>query len=327
MNPWKLSAGTACVIGKKKIKADALPTTAYIMLGEKCKNNCQFCAQSRDSEARTDLLSRVTWPAFPREEIVPGIEASYKAGTIKRACLQVVQKADSWDTTVHALELLHNSSTLPICISSHLDTVEQARELVERGAERVCIALDAATPELYQKVKGGQWMSKWKLLLECAQALPGLITTHLIVGLGESEEEMVNRMATCIDKEITIGLFAFTPVRGTPWAAHLPPTIAHYRRIQIAHRLLKGNYKQDVIGYQHGCISEFKVPEEELLGMLADGYAFQTSGCNDCNRPYYNERPGGLIYNYPRHLTTLEVTKAIQECEIIRGEDHELANY
>ena len=34
MNLWKISAGTACVIGKKKIKADALPTTAYIMLGE-----------------------------------------------------------------------------------------------------------------------------------------------------------------------------------------------------------------------------------------------------------------------------------------------------
>lgn len=327
MNLWKLSAGTASVIGKKKSKADVLPTTAYIMLGEKCKNNCQFCAQSKKSEARGNLLSRVTWPTFPKEEAAAGIKDSYEAGTIKRACLQVVDNQNSWDTTVHALDLLHTSSAVPICVSSHLETAKQAKELVEKGAQRVCIALDGVTPEIYEKVKGGQWASKWSLLLECAQTLPGRITTHLIVGLGESEEDMVSRMATCIGQGITIGLFAFTPVRGTPWANHLPPSIAQYRRIQIAHQLLLKGYKQDVIDYQDGTISKFNIPVKELLAILANGQAFQTSGCDDCNRPYYNERPGGLMYNYPRHLTSLEVTKAIAECEILRREHDELANY
>ena len=327
MKPWRLSAGTACVMGKKTMKSDVLPTTAYIMLEEKCSNNCQFCAQSRDSEARADLLSRVTWPAFSRDEAAAEIGDTYKAGAIKRACLQVVHNTDSWDTTVDALELLHNSSAVPICVSSHLETAEQAKELIARGAERICIALDAATPELYRKVKKGQWDSKWSLLLECAQALPGLITTHLIVGLGESEEEMVSRLAACIDKGIKVGLFAFTPVRGTPWFNKRQPSIARYRRIQIAHHLLKNRYMQDVIRYQKGTISEFVIPEEELLGILKDGIAFQTSGCDDCNRPYYNERPGGLMYNYPRRLTSLEVSKAIEECEIVRGAYDELANH
>lgn len=327
MNPWKLSAGTAHVIGKKKIKADALPTTAYIMLGENCKNNCQFCAQSQSSEARADLLSRVTWPTFAREEAAAGIKDTYEAGAIKRACLQVVNSADSWDATVNALELLHGSSAVPICVSSHLETVQQARELVARGAERICIALDAATPELYRKVKNGQWDAKWSLLLECAQALPNLMTTHLIVGLGEREEDMVRRMAACIDQGITIGLFAFTPVRGTPWAHHHSPAIAHYRRIQIAHHLLRCGYKQSVIGYHNGAISEFKIPQGELLEILAEGQAFQTRGCDDCNRPYYNERPGGPMYNYPRRLTSLEVAKAIEECEIVKGGYDELATH
>lgn len=327
MNLWKLSAGTACVIGKKKIKADALPTTAYIMLGEKCSNNCQFCAQSRESTSRADLLSRVTWPAFSSDEAVAGINHSYGDGAIKRACLQVVQSARSWDTTVTALNLLHNSSAVPICVSGYLDTAQQAEELVARGAERVCIALDGATPEIYEKVKGGKWARKWNLLLECAKALPGRITTHLIVGLGESEEDMVQRMAACIDQGIRVGLFAFTPVRGTAWANKLPPTIGQYRRIQIAHHLLKMGYKQTIIGYQNGKIAEFKVPQEELLRVVTNGQVYQTSGCDDCNRPYYNERPGGLIYNYPRPLTYVEVTKAIWECEIIRGEYDELASY
>jgi len=326
MNLWKISAGTACVIGKKKIKANALPTTAYIMLGEKCSNNCQFCAQSRESEARADLLSRVTWPTVAIEEATAGINDAYTAGKLKRACLQVVGSVDSWNTTVCAVESLHNRSKVPICVSSHLETVEQAEELVARGAERVCIALDAVTPVLYAKVKNGDWAAKWSLLLSCAEALPGRITTHLIVGLGESEEEMVQRMAICIDKGISIGLFAFTPVRGTALAEKLPPKIAQYRRIQIAHQLLKRGYSQDVIAYQNGCISEFKVPEAELIAVLMDGQAFQTSGCVDCNRPYYNERPGGVMYNYPHPLTSLEAMEAIKECEIVRRAHDELAD-
>lgn len=327
MNLWKISAGTACVIGKKKIKANDLPTTAYIMLGEKCSNNCQFCAQSRESGARADLLSRVTWPTVASEEATAGIDDAYTAGKLKRACLQVVDSSDSWDTTVSALDLLHKNSKVPICVSSHLENVEQAKKLVARGSQRVCIALDAVTPELYAKVKNGDWNSKWNLLLACAEALPGRITTHLIVGLGESEEEMVQRIAICIDKGISIGLFAFTPVRGTALAEKLPPDIGQYRRIQIAHRLLQRGYPQEVIGYENGCIAEFKLPESELFAILRDGKAFQTSGCADCNRPYYNERPGGIIYNYPRPLTPMEVTKAIEECVIVRREPYELASY
>ena len=134
-------------------------------------------------------------------------------------------------------------------------------------------------------------------------------------------------MALCIDKGITIGLFAFTPVRGTPWATHQPPTIAHYRRIQIAHYLLKNGYKENIIAYHNGIIQSFNRPEQEVRERLADGQAFQTSGCDDCNRPYYNERPGGLLYNYPRHLTSLEVATATAQCGIIKGEYDELANY
>ena len=29
-----------------------------------------------------------------------------------------------------------------------------------------------------------------------------------------------------------------------------------------------------------------------LATLLGNGDAFRTSGCPDCNRPYYNERPG-----------------------------------
>jgi biotin synthase len=48
------------------------------------------------------------------------------------------------------------------------------------------------------------------------------------------------------------------------------------------------------------------------------GEAFRTSGCPDCNRPFYNEQPGGPLYNYPRPLAAGEALRAIQEMEIER---------
>jgi biotin synthase len=51
----------------------------------------------------------------------------------------------------------------------------------------------------------------------------------------------------------------------------------------------------------------------------ASGESFQTSGCPDCNRPYYNEQPGSIPYNYPRPLTAKEAIQAVQAMELREG--------
>jgi len=317
MSLWKLSAGTACVVGKKQLKTDVLPTTAYIMLGEKCQNSCRFCAQSRDSSARTDMLSRVTWPEFLRQEAVQAVGAAFQAGQIKRACLQVVKGSQSWQTSIAALAALRQECSVPVCISADIETVAQAQELLDRGADRISLALDAATAELYHEVKGGQWVKRWELLKSCAHELTGRVSTHLIVGLGETEEEMITTIANCQDNGIQVGLFAFTPVRGTAWEDKSPPVIGQYRRVQIAHFLLKQGYSRDVFHYQDGKLTGISLSRAEMVTGLADGKAFETSGCTDCNRPYYNERPGGVMYNYPRPLTPVEVKQALLESGLI----------
>ncbi|MDR3561648.1 MAG: radical SAM protein [Negativicutes bacterium] len=317
MSVWKLSAGTAGVIGRIKVKNEAPPTTAYLMLGERCRNNCRFCSQARGSQAKSGLLSRVTWPEVPSGEAVDGIAAAHAAGSLKRACLQVVDGEAAWQTTVEAVGQIKAGSAIPVCVSSHIASVGQARELIAAGAERICIALDAATPGIYAEVKEGDWAAKRQLLSECARALPGRVTTHLIVGLGESEAEMVEAMAACIADGITVGLFAFTPVRGTAWADRPQPALDQYRRIQVAHYLLKNKFDRQLIQFAGSRISGFTLPD--LGAVLADGQAFQTSGCPDCNRPYYNERPGGVMYNYPRPLTAVEAAQALDECRLTEG--------
>ncbi|HUT17269.1 MAG TPA: radical SAM protein, partial [Acidobacteriota bacterium] len=44
-----------------------------------------------------------------------------------------------------------------------------------------------------------------------------------------------------------------------------------------------------------------------LTWIVETGKPFLTSGCPDCNRPFYNEKPSGPIYNYPRNIRLEEI--------------------
>jgi biotin synthase-related radical SAM superfamily protein len=46
-------------------------------------------------------------------------------------------------------------------------------------------------------------------------------------------------------------------------------------------------------------ITDFGINEHRLNEIIETGEPFQTSGCTFCNRPYYNERPSGPIFNFP----------------------------
>lgn len=315
MSSWKLSVGTAGAIGIRKLKTDALPTTAYIMLGEKCVRNCAFCAQAHTSTAATRFLSRVAWQDTPEDTSIEQLTKAYKEGKIKRACLQVVKRPDSLIRVKQAVKNLV-ASGLPVVVSGYINSVDEAGELFFLGVNRIGLSMDVATPELFAKIKGGSWYKRWELLCSCAEAFPGKMTTHLIVGLGETEEEMWNLIKECYARDITVGLFAFTPVPGTAMADRSQPDIGSYRRLQIALGLLKRAFNPNVVVCSGGKIIDFKV--KNITEVLADGAAFRTSGCHECNRPFYNERPGQVLYNYPRTLSLGELQQAFVESEVIK---------
>lgn len=280
----RISLGSAVVLGLADAETDVLPTTCYMLVGDRCQNNCAFCTQARESTADADRLSRVIWPEFDDELVYHKIIDAYTSGKIWRACIQAT--GNSFDK---CLEII-NRLNIPICISINADD-EQIDKLIEAGVERVTIALDAAAEKIFSKVKKGNFSFNQILttLKNSAKKYPGKIGTHLIVGLGETEEEMIETIKWMYEHNINVGLFAFTPVNGTKMETHLKPDIKTYRRIQAEHYKIK--YKTEKLS-----------PE-----------AFQTSGCKGCNRPYYNERPAGIIYNYPRKLTEEEYKECLKQ--------------
>lgn len=309
-----LSLGTAAVLGLLDVPMEAAPTTAYLMLGGRCRMNCAFCAQARDSEAGALNLSRVTWPRFDVADVLPRLDQAATQGIIRRVCLQCTVTPNVFAETLFVVrDVKAVAPALPFDVSILPHDLEQVRDLFDAGVDHLGFGLDAACARVFRAVKGGSWDHSLRLIEETARVFPGRVALHLIVGLGESEQEMVERLAWAHERGIVVGLFAFTPVRGTALAEHPPPELAAYRRMQAARWLLAsgGATRNAMVFDGEGRLTDIQAPGARET--LVDGRAFETSGCPDCNRPFYNERPGGPLYNYPRPLTADEVTQALEE--------------
>lgn len=306
----RMSAGTAACLGLKKIRMAECPTTAYLLWGDDCSMKCAFCPQGQDSR-QTDRLGRINWPAFSLQELGEGLAQADEAG-VKRICLQGVRAGTGMSAISALLQEVTARTDLPACISAWVSSEEEVAALFQVGADRVSIAVDVVNGEAYARYKGGSQDERKKLLVACARRWPGRISTHLIFGLGETEEEMLALISELFAEKITAALFSFAPLRGTRLARHPRPDGSAYRRIQAAHYLLRhGHLTFDLLRFHQGRLASFGLPFAQAAAILQDGDAFRTSGCHDCNRPYYNESPGSFIYNYPRPLTAAEAKAAL----------------
>lgn len=317
----RVSAGTASVLGLSRIASFDEPTCAYVMIGERCAHDCAFCAQARSSAAPGDKLSRVTWPEFSAHDLAHALSAAAGEGRVQRACAQIVGSPGAFERSIAALDLLRGAvgMRVPVSVSfSATARIEHVEALMDAGAERVALPIDACNEQLYRDIKGGHDMPRaLGLIGECARRFPGRVSTHLIVGLGETQEEVVSLAASMYQQGVTVGLFAFTPLPGTRLAKRQPPDLNSYRRIQLCCHLLKrASLGQAAEGppdfrFSSGRLTGISLPRpvHDMAALWGD--AFRTSGCPGCNRPYYNERPGQIPYNYPRPLTPAELADAV----------------
>jgi len=314
----RVSIGSAIVLGLLEGKLDAEPTTVYLMTYKtgKCTANCGFCPQARNSRSKTELLSRVTWPAFPTKNVLKRIGNSAEHGRIRRVCIQALNYPDVFTHLVALVTAIRQPANIPVSVSCQPLNSGNTRRLAEAGAERIGVAIDAATEKLFNEVKGSSaggpytWESQFTQLREALQVFgKGKVSTHLIIGLGETENDAVNLIQRCVDMGILPALFAFTPVRGTALERKPQPLIEVYRRVQLARYLIvNGRARSEDMHFDGvGCLTDYGVEREMLTWIVETGKPFLTSGCPNCNRPFYNEKPRGPIYNYPRDLRREEI--------------------
>ncbi len=314
----RVSVGSAIVLGLMHGRLDAEPTTIYLLTyyAGKCLANCGFCPQAKASKSRADMLSRVTWPTFPTEQVMSKIEKEAKKPTIKRVCIQALNYSRVFSDVFALSKEIRSRADVPLSVSCQPLNLKQMKLLKEVGVDRISIALDAATKELFDKVKGPltsspyTWETQRETLMKAAQVFGrNRVCTHLIVGLGETEKEIIQTIQWCTDFGVYPSLFAFTPIPGTTLETLPQPSVATYRRVQLAHHLIvHGKTRCENMKFDEDeRLIDYGVSKSLLQRVVETGNPFLTSGCPGCNRPYYNERPGGPLYNYPRQPLPEEI--------------------
>lgn len=320
----RLSIGTAIELGIESGSKVPNFTTAFFMTYREggCDANCAFCPQAQESTSSSDRLSRLSWPEYAFAEV---IENWPPPGQFRRICIQTICYPDVVQDVVNIVSELRKVSKLPISVAIHPISTEEMIQLKEIGVSNIGIALDASTPEIFEDIKGEnrgaeyRWESHEKGLKNALKVFgEGSVTTHLIIGLGETEKEAADFIVEMYEMGICVGLFAFTNIKGTSLENHSPPDLTSYRRLQVVRQLVsQGTLGPDqILSDEYGRIS-LEMTEGALREALSSGVAFQVTGCKGCNRPFYNERPRGPMYNYPRPLTLEEISQAIEETDLV----------
>lgn len=315
----RVSSGTAVILGLNRGFLSAEPTTAYLLTfrKDKCTANCGFCPQARSSSGAADMLSRVSWPVFTADRVMPKLAASTCSGKIGRVCIQALNYPTVLEDLLTIIRMMKSAgSEAPISVACQPLNKRKMQKLEEAGVERVGIPLDAATEEIFDRVKGLRvhgpysWQRQHEALSDAIEVFGrGRVSTHLIMGLGETEKDIFERIQWCTNKGILPALFSFTPIRGTTLEKLPQPPISRYRRIQLGrHLMVKGRIKLENMDFdEKGLIVGFGVSDKSLRSAVRSGMPFLTSGCPNCNRPFYNEKPSGPIYNFPAPLTPQQI--------------------
>ncbi len=130
---------------------------------------------------------------------------------------------------------------------------------------------------------------------------------HTVVGLGETDEDLLALFVALRDRQIFSYLFCFNPEPGTRMAGQPQPSLARWRRVQLARQLVLGEgYGLERFGFDpRGGLAVVRAGRADLEMVVTDGQAFMTNGCPDgeggpgCTRPYGSYRPAEPFRDYP----------------------------
>ena len=287
---------------------------------EGCRANCAYCGLARHREAERDYADRnfirVDWPAVPMEQIVDIVARDVAASPFHRMCISMITHPRSDADTVEVLRTWTSRidpDAIPVSILSNPTTMsrDDVVRLKELGADIFTVALDAATPAIFDRTRGKgvqsphKWQKYWEILLAAREVFgPQKFGAHIIIGMGETEFEALTLVQQLVDLGGHSHIFCFFPEKGS-LMDHLPATPRdQWRRVQLARYLIDyaGVRVEQMRFDELGRVVEFGLPRTELDAVIDAGIAFRTSGCpgkfrddvSACDRPYGDSPPSNI---------------------------------
>lgn len=292
---------------------------------EGCSANCAYCglAKKRPGAFLEKSFIHVDWPVFPLDDLIEAVNSA--PAYVKRTCISMITNGKCRDDTLTMGRRLCKETSLPLSIlcSPTILSKEDFNAMRDIGVDKIGIALDLATPELFDQYRGGgvqgphRWDRYWEAFEEGIEVFGPLnVGAHLMVGMGETEKEMVLLMDRLFKMGIVNHLFSFFAENDSRLADRPQPPWPIYLRIQLARYLIEEGLSagSDMSFDQEGRIADFGVERSRLLEVVDRGRPFMTTGClgSDgeevaCNRPFGNCLPDVHQWNYPYMLNKEEL--------------------
>ncbi len=300
---------------------------------EGCQSDCGYCglARSRSGTYEDKSFIRVEWPLVETDELVERM-ARY-ADRLTRLCISMVTHGRAFADTLDISRRIRRRVETPLSILVAPPTLNERRlrDLKEAGADMIGIGLDAVTEELFRSIRtevrrgGLSWDNYWEIVGD-ARAIfgPWKVNCHTLVGLGESDRDLMATFGRLLDRQVSSYLFCFNAEPDSRMAEHPKSSVTRWRRIQLAKFLLeeRGLDPGAFVFDGGGALAEIRAPEPLVAEVVADGYAFMTNGCPGaggepgCTRPMGSWRPAEAPRDYPWRPTAEDRSEILAELRL-----------
>ena len=281
-----------------------------------CRSDCGYCglASTRPGNYGDKSFIRVEWPLVRTDDLVERM-VRFEQG-LTRLCISMVTHGRAYRDTSEITRRITERVRTPVSIL--VAPLTLTRERLENfrsiGVDMIGIGLDAVTEELFRRIRtevpagGLKWEKYWEVVTDAREIFgPWKVNMHTLVGLGESDRDLVSLFVALRDRQIFSYLFCFNPEPGSRMATHPQPSLRRWRRVQLARFLVEtkdyglGQFDFDA----GGGIVRLRAARPSVAAVVAEGRAFMTNGCPDengepgCTRPYGSYRPAEPFRDYP----------------------------
>jgi biotin synthase len=292
---------------------------------EGCSANCAYCglAKRRPGTYEEKSFIHVEWPIYPMDEVIDAIQKAPQY--VKRTCISMITNGKCRQDTLVLASRLKKETSIPISVLISPTILEKGDLVAMKavGVDKVGVAIDLATPDLFDKYRGvgvsgpHRWERYWEVLTTGLEIFGNLqVGAHLMVGMGETEKEMVSLMERLWQMGVVNHLFSFFAEESSALGSRPQPPWAKYLRVQLARYLIEHEQScfDDMNFDELGRIIDFGLAPNRLNEIIDLCAPFMTTGCLGpdgrvaCNRPFGNCLPDVKQWNYPYTPNNEEIT-------------------
>lgn len=283
-----------------------------------CRSDCSYCglARTRPGTYEDKSFIRVEWPLVGTDDLVSRM--AFHEAKLTRLCISMVTHPFAYRDTCDITGRIRTRVRTPLSILVAPPTLNRARleRFRDLGVDMIGFGIDAVTEDLFRRHRsdvpaggaGLRWEQYWEIVGHARDLFgPWKVNCHTLVGLGETDRDMVDIFLRLRSQQIWSYLFCFNPEPDSRLADHPKSPLVRWRRIQLAKHLIETEgWNLSEFGFDRDGNLTAIHGEADALGRIIDtGTPFLTDGCPGehgepgCTRPYGSYRPSEPFRDFP----------------------------